>query len=1035
MSQILPEVQPAHEMTSPEIKHLIDELYIQLQSLKMKAISEFYGEYRENMIGCLWEFPSNPTDGNRLTCVPNNQAHEKRLIWIPIDQTLPSIDDFSECTLRELRMILQQNPVKKRVRVKCLNHFEHRGYELGLDFTSPRVNCKVRDRLMVMIYLYKTKGLSVNDIEVVFMMGPKAVGWTWCCTGDFSSSKLPNLRNAVEVTGKVELNNWKETELEALDKSVEQGSVYLEPINSTSKGGKFTTTLRFLDLSDENIDSEIRDADIEEGEIVETISISEVSSRTDEARLSNIETSDDERANPFKSLIGKLLHEHGTREFPEPQDEPWLRILQKHGIPKADYTNWLKFDSCNFERPPTPKDNGISSTSLLEQPSSTLQSALPIPSVSFQKAKPKAQVPSSNEMMSLAETSVPTTVLQIRQEFVDHQSNIFDSVYGQLLERCTLEANELLEERHNFQIATLNTKLLEVGQEKIALEDQTLILQDQLKKKSNELNKLKDEFMVKNADTQKYIDPLCLERTTAKEKEKVEEESLALLENGKPLQRELNESKARLDEMDLANSKLSQEIEELNKEKNEAKANSIMWKERFEAKSWEMDSKFAEWRQAFTNMNTWRLEMAKKMNNLKSCIPELTAMNEAWIASAKKIGERIGREMALQDLKFDQEKEFDAIKRAHLEQIQLVWNTEYYRGLRDGQGSQINEKISKSMAANPTMDRKELVKLGQNMDQNMHKQMAVGASGCSLIAPKRFAHSPMQSYPIQPAHIQSPVISTSAPVSVDHFNFDYELGLLPQSPGSGIIPSRLSVFNHAFLREVFDGLQQDFWSNDNMQLMLDRKHGALLLIHDLDEKVFVGNEYPIFLNTVQGHAVYIGQYKIVKQIVNNPSVHPLGIKFDNYLGKNQLKTQRGICWSKEQFGNKRPFRGVYDMLVGLEKDRIETSWTVFEYVGFDLENYEKLLLWYSQIEPFCNRKKGIPLIDVEGGFEHGFLNELLVSSSLKKRMSDAEDLSGGDRKRVKMSRDDGILKSSSVQEVEDLDDSTIVVNVSPRRFR
>lgn len=641
-----------------------------------------------------------------------------------------------------------------------------------------------------------------------------------------------------------------------------------------------------------------------------------------------------------------------------------------------------------------------------------------------------------------------------------------------------MEANELLEERHNFQIATLNTKLLEVGQEKIALEDQTLILQDQLKKKSNELNKLKDEFMVKNADTQKYIDSLCLERTTAKEKEKVEEESLALLENGKPLQRELNESKARLDEMDLANSKLSQEIEELNKEKNEAKANSIMWKERFEAKSWEMDSKFAEWRQAFTNMNTWRLEMAKKMNNLKSCIPELTAMNEAWIASAKKIGERIGREMALQDLKFDQEKEFDAIKRAHLEQIQLVWNTEYYRGLRDGQGSQINEKISKSMAANPTMDRKELVTLGQNMDQNMHKQMAVGASGCSLIAPKRFAHSPMQSYPIQPAHIQSPVISTSAPVSVDHFNFDYELGLLPQSPGSGIIPSRLSVFNHAFLREVFDGLQQDFWSNDNMQLMLDRKirqipesmlphlnkndvcwsrllkihndtaphidvkqrpsigkHGALLLIHDLDEKVFVGNEYPIFLNTVQGHAVYIGQYKIVKQIVNNPSVHPLGIKFDNYLGKNQLKTQRGICWSKEQFGNKRPFRGVYDMLAGLEKDRIETSWTVFEYVGFDLENYEKLLLWYSQIEPFCNRKKGIPLIDVEGGFEHGFLNELLVSSSLKKRMSDAEDLSGGDRKRVKMSRDDGILKSSSVQEVEDLDDSTIVVNVSPRRFR
>ncbi|KAJ8071728.1 hypothetical protein OCU04_002044 [Sclerotinia nivalis] len=1084
------------------------------------------------MIGCLWEFPSTPRNENGLTCFPNNQTHEKRFIWVSIDQTLPSLTGFSECALRELRMILQQKSGNKRVRVKCLSPFEHRGYELGLDFESPRINFKVRDRLVNMINralgnltsngfdpryppkqsgvswsfrnhycfpqacfskwtvsetlqchraldnqdlrvelkpdsewryrclrssiksklscatdLYKTRNLSVNDIEVVFMLGPKTIGWAWRCTSSFSSSKLPNLRYALKGTGKVELNNWKETELEALDKSVEQGWLYLEPINSTSK------------------DSKIRDADIEDGEIVETMPISEVASPIDEVGLRNIEASNNKRANPHKSAIEKLVHEYGNREFPEPRDEPWLRLLQKHGISKADYTDWLKLESCNFERPPTSKDNGISSPT---QSSATLPSALSIPSVPLKTAKPGAQVSNENEVMIVRETSVSPTMLQIREQFVNRQSKTFDNVYGQLLDRCILEAKELLEEQHTVQMATLNTKLLEVGQEKVALEDQTLILQDRLEKKSNELDKSKDEIAVKNADTKKYIDSLFHENTTAKkEKESAEAESLAFLENGKTLQRELNESKARRDEMELANSSLVQQMEELTKGKNGAEANSMEWKEKFEAKKYEMDSEFGKWNGAFTEINTRRLELKEEMKTLKDCISKLRAINEAEIASAQKTRERVGREMALQDLKFGQEKEFEAIKRAHLEHIQLVRNTEYCRRLEDGQSTQTNEKRLQSLATNPTMEQKESTPRDQNMDQNMDEQIAVGFAGYRQIAPKRLAHSPMQPAPIQPVPIQSPVASTPVLVSVNHFNFYYELGLLPQSPGPEIIPSKLSVFNHAFLEKVFGGYT-NFWNNVNMQLMLEHKprrrnnndvcwprilkihndtapgfdlrqrpsigkHGALLLIRDLDDKIFVGNEYPTFLNTVQGHAVYIGQYKIIKQIVNDPSVHPLGLEFKDYLLKNQLKIERGRSWSKKQFGNRRPIKNIHSMLTAFEKDCIKTSWTVFEYVGFDLKSYEALLTKYSQIEPFCNRKRGIPLVDADGGFEHTLLNEILNSSSLKKRVHDVEDSSECERKRLKKSHDNGTSKSPSVREIED--DSTIVVDVSPRRLR
>ncbi|KAF7863246.1 hypothetical protein EAF04_007328 [Stromatinia cepivora] len=1097
MSQSLPAVQPADEVTSPNIKRLVDELYMQLQSLKsryllqptpfdfmatrsVKAISEFYNEYRENMIGCLWEFPSTPRNENGLTYFPNNQTHEK---------TINLDSDRSKIAVSYWIFRMRIEGITNDLAAKT---GEQTSYELGLDFESPRMNFKVRDRLVNMISkrftflapqillsiiidralgnlisngfdpryppkqsgvswsfrnhycfpqaffskwtiseilqchraldnqdlrvelkpdsecryrclrssikfklscatdLYKTRSLSVNDIQVVSMLGPKTIGWTWRCTSSFPSSKLPNLRYALKGTGKVELNNWKETELEALDKS--------------------------LNLSNEKIDSKIREADIEEGEIVETISISEVASPTEESRPVNIEASNNKKANPYKSAIEKLVHEHGNREFLEPRDEPWLRLLL-----------YRLFESCNFERPPTSKDNGISSTSLSTQSSATLASALSIPSVSSKTAKPRAQVPSSKEVMIAPETNVSPTVLQIREEFADRQSKIFNSFYREILDRCILEAKELLEGQHAPQTATVNTKLIEVGQEKVALEDETLILQDQLERKSNERNKSKDEFVIKNTDTQKYIDSLCLERTTAeKERENAEGESLALLENGKTLQRELNQSKARLDEMDLANSSLVQQIEELSKEKSEAEANSMEWKEKFEAKKYEMDSKFGEWSQAFTEINTRRLELKEEMKILGGYIPKLRAMNVAGIASAQKTGERIGREMVLQDLKFSQGEEFEAIKRAHLEHIQLVRNTEYYRGLKDGQSTQINEKRSKSVTANPIMDQKESVPPDQNIDQNMHKQIVVGVSGYRPIAPKRLAHSLIQPVSIQPAlirsapiqsvPIQSPVPSTPVPVSFNHFDFHYELGQLPQSPGPEIIPSKLSVFNHAFLQKVFG------------------KHGALLLIRDLDDKVFAGNEYPTFLNTVQGHAVCIGQYRIFKLLVNDRSLNFLGLEFKDYLLKNQFKLERGKKWSKKQFGNRQAIKSIHSLLTAVEKDCIKTSWTVFEYVGFDLESYEALLTQYSQIEPFCNRKKGIPLIDVDGGFEHTFLNELLTSSSLsKKRVHDVEDSSESERKWLKMSHDDGTLKSTSVQELDD--DSTIVMDVSPRRLR
>ncbi|KAF7944715.1 uncharacterized protein EAE97_005348 [Botrytis byssoidea] len=171
------------------------------------------------------------------------------------------------------------------------------------------------------------------------------------------------------------------------------------------------------------------------------------------------------------------------------------------------------------------------------------------------------------------------------------------------------------------------------------------------------------------------------------------------------------------------------------------------------------------------------------------------------------------------------------------------------------------------------------------------------------------------------------------------------------------------------------------------------QHGALLLIHGLDVNS-LGIEsiptkgHPTYLNTVQGRAIFIKWFQ--KENVHSWATTTIEL--------NQL-------------------------IAEFKKGTIRTNWTVLELVGFDLEHYEGLLERYAQIQPFCNRRKGIPLKDVQGGFEHSFLNELLSTSM--KRACDVEDECKSERKRLKSSQRIEMLKRLSDHRPEFEDSDTI----------
>lgn len=646
-------------------------------------------------------------------------------------------------------------------------------------------------------------------------------------------------------------------------------------------------------------------------------------------------------------------------------------------------------------------------------------------------------------------------------------------VYEEILNQCTVEIKKSLEEQHYVQTIAINAELLEMRQEKLTLQDQILKLQDQLAKTTSELEKSKDEFLVKNTDAQKYIDSLMNESTIAQEeKERTEIKILDLLEKEKTLEKELNEGNSKWDEMKSTNRELARQVENLGKESNEAKATEIKRKERFEALYSEMETRLHESSEEIMKINMRQLELEEEKNNLEHCISKLRATNKVELENARAEGERVGRELVLKDLEYIQERELEAMKRAHLKQIQLVRGSEYHEGMGKGEDTQTDEKALQSLAVTSITEQKTIISSDQRTDDDTH--IAAGLVEQQYIAPQHLVQSPIQPAPIQSNLVQlGSILLTPARGLTHDFPLnhnlelmpEHELELLPDSSGAETIPSKLAEFNHTFLQKIF-GSDADFWNN--MQLMLTVKspnrtkscvqwplilkiqdnmeltpyhqqqqpstgrHGALLLLHNLDDTVFSDSVYPTFQNTVQGHSVYIGQYQIIKQRINDPGLSFLRDEFKDYLLEDQLKVIRGKKWFKQETGSRKINNTINkgQIKAAFENGKIKTSWTILKFIGFNLKDYEALLTQYSQIEPFRSRKKGIPTMDVEGGFEHTLLNQIM-NRSLMKRVHDIEDTRESGRKRQKKSQEKGTPKPPFIQQLED--ESTIVVDDSPKR--
>ncbi|KAI9645438.1 hypothetical protein NHQ30_006177 [Ciborinia camelliae] len=853
--------------------------------------------------------------------------------------------------------------------------------------------------------LWKTNSLSMCDVEKIFLLGPETMGWRWRRT-----INCPQFSYALKDTGNIQLHQWEVLDLEAIDQAIERGWLYLEPIDGSSRGRELTYLSREPNLSNEKADAEIREGNSEECKIARNSSVSNAASPPKKPGLANIEASNNNESN-------------------------------------SQHTESPPTSS------PTPTSQLISSSSSSVTNSKSLSS-------------------SHNNLVDAPEIVVSRTISQIREEFNNLQREIFNKFYGNLIQQHILEVRESLNEQHlsemvviNNKLAALDAHLAQVIGENSALEADNSKLRDQLQTKSNGLHSSMDECKIKDVYIQRCIITLFRQSTLAKEeRERIEMENLALIEKGKTLQRELDESHVKMDGLNLANLNLSRKVQESAEEKNKANANEVKWKEEFEALKCEVDAKFDKSSQVIIETTKRRLELEEERNRLEDEISKIRATDEAEVADARTTGECDGRKTILQDLNFIEKGDSDGIQRAHMENIQLARNTEYNQGWKDGQSTETSEKMLQSLAATAILEQKETpiqsIQPEQGVSQGLHERSAAGCAEHQLTASERLE--------------RSPVPSTVAPLSTSNFNIHYELGLLTQYPGREIIPSKLTIFNHAFLGKTLGGFDA-FWNTMQLTQKIGTrniqrgpgwprilkihdgrephshfeqqpsigKHGALLLIRGLDDKYIPEMEYPTFLNTVQGHAVYIGQYKVVKQHVNETTEPLLGLEFLDYL----TQTPRGKRFFLKRTGDRTV--GEHSVITAFDNGNIRTSWTVLKYVGFDLKGYEALLTQYSQIQPFCRRKKGIPLEDVDGGFEHTLLNEILNSSSTK-RVHDVDDGSGSERKRAKImvpismqpqstdaldkSQRQDTRKLPSVQELED-EESTIVVDVSPRRLQ
>ncbi|TGO80586.1 hypothetical protein BELL_0004g00120 [Botrytis elliptica] len=588
--------------------------------------------------------------------------------------------------------------------------------------------------------------------------------------------------------------------------------------------------------------------------------------------------------------------------------------------------------------------------------------------------------------------------------------DVSKKLYEELLSRRILETKKFLEEQHTVQITALNL----------------------------EMSKVSDEL----------ANNWTIFRSANDEKEKVATAHSALQARVEVLRRELDECNSSQRDLFLANQDLCQRIENTTKEKYEAEANAKRWKEKCDAKHEAMVWNLGILNTMLKDITAQRLELEYEKKEFKEDVSQLCAGKELGTMNAQTSGQLVYQKVALQDNEFSQPDVFTGIKQAHLQHILLVREIEYNRGLKDGQSTQVNKGTSQVLSATAIVGQELPSLQSKDKEQKLHERIVAKPTELGIKAPDRPKHPPVQ--------------ATLAPKVVKSFNVEYEIGLLPQSLGYKILPSKLSLFNHTFLKQVYGG-GADFWNNMELAMEIGPphdmyrnrilkihsdsqpgvyfgqrpimgQHGALLLIHGLDDNSFgiesIPTEgYPTFLNTVQGHAMYVGNYTVTKQHVNHCSEHLFGLEFREYLSKDESNEHRFIEWFQKETGADAATTsiGLSKIVTAFKKGVIRTSWTVLEFVGFDLEHYEGLLKMYAQIQPFCNRGKGIPLKDVQGGFQHLFLNELLGTST--KRVHDIENPSESERKRLKAAQQDE-KQASQPQESED--ELTIVVDTTPR---
>lgn len=118
------------------------------------------------------------------------------------------------------------------------------------------------------------------------------------------------------------------------------------------------------------------------------------------------------------------------------------------------------------------------------------------------------------------------------------------------------------------------------------------------------------------------------------------------------------------------------------------------------------------------------------------------------------------------------------------------------------------------------------------------------------------------------------------------------------------------------------------------------KHGALLSISELFDAAICGMIYPTFLITVDSHALYIGQYRVVKRHLNGPNEFKSDLHEYLWSTRKGFKFVRAKTPAHENYNNTQTRRKHRVNTVFSIENGVRTSWTVLQFAGFDFESYE-----------------------------------------------------------------------------------------------